>query len=244
MIVGKFDIVQFLLGSFQVSQNIVAGNTVLTAQAVDHIQPGFDLLQLIGAVCQSVPGIPNTLGSVLHLIHQIRDPFMELTDALIVFADPGQRPLRNGQHGCRTVEIIGAIEILHRFVHGIGDLFGILQHFPPGFQYLILSGFQLCLFDLRDLITQGFHAAQLLALVHGHLIDLPAQVSDLLIFFRVFCPKCLVFRKIIQKYKMIRFVKQGGRIVLTVDIDQLDAQLAQDRHCDQRAIDTANILAV
>ena len=43
---------------------------------------------------------------------------------------------------------------------------------------------------------------------------------------------------------MVIFIKQRGGIVLTVDVDQLDTQLAQDRHSDDAAVDPADISAI
>ena len=50
MVVGKFDIIQFLFGFLQILQNIRTGNAVLAAKFMDHIQTGFDLLQFIGGI--------------------------------------------------------------------------------------------------------------------------------------------------------------------------------------------------
>ena len=103
MIVGKFDLVKFLFRLVQIFQNIRTGNAVLPAQLMDHIKPGFDLLQLVGRVSKIVPGIPDFLRQILHLVHKVCHPLMEGGDIVAEFGDTSQRPLSSCQHGGSTI---------------------------------------------------------------------------------------------------------------------------------------------
>ena len=50
MVVGKLDLVQFLLGLLEIRKNLFAVRTVFPAQLVDGIEPFLNLLQLVGGV--------------------------------------------------------------------------------------------------------------------------------------------------------------------------------------------------
>ena len=109
MIIGKLDIIQLLFGFFQIFQNIPTGGAVLSAELVNHIQPGLDLLQLIRAVAQLIPGIPNLLGDILHLIFQVIDPIVEGGKAVAEANQSGQGILRLCQQTCRAIGVLSAI---------------------------------------------------------------------------------------------------------------------------------------
>ena len=133
-----------------------------------------------------------------------------------------------GKQACRTVRLIAAVQALNCSIHTIAELFGILQNFPTLFQRLVFPCFQLCLFNFRDLIPQGLHTTEFFALVHGHLINFPAEFCHCLKFLAVKHPKLLIVAESIQECQMIIFIKQGSRIVLTMNIDQLHTQFSQD----------------
>ena len=160
---------------------------------------------------------------------------------------PGQPPqgvLCLGQQGCGTIGIIPTVKAGHSLLHTVGEFLRILQDLAPLLQGLVLPCFQICLLDLGNLIFQGFHPAQLLAFVHGHPVDLAAQGGHLLIASAVRCQLFLAVSKGIQEGQVIIFIKQRSRIMLSVDIDQLNTQFPQNRHGYQAAIDPADILAI
>ena len=119
-----------------------------------------------------------------------------------------------------------------------------MQHLAALLEKLILSGLQVRLFNLCDLVFQGLHAAQLFALVHGQSVNLSPQFRNSLIFFAVILPQRGIIRKAVEKGQMVFFVKQSGRIMLTVNVNQLDAQLVEVGHVNQSTVDTAYILSV
>ena len=119
-----------------------------------------------------------------------------------------------------------------------------MQDLPAVFQSFVLSRLQLCLFDLRNLVFQGLHAAQLFPFVHGQAVDFPPQLRHRFVFFSVIAPKRLVSGKGVQESQMVVLVKQRRGIVLTVDVDELDAQLPQNGHGDQASVDPADIFPV
>ena len=69
MVVGEFDLVQLFFRALQIVQDILAGGAVFLAQAMDDIQAGLQLLQLVGGVAQLLPGVSGLLGHILHLVH-------------------------------------------------------------------------------------------------------------------------------------------------------------------------------
>ena len=96
-VIGKFDLVQVLLCLVQIIQNVGAGGAVLPAEPVNGIQPGLDLLQLLGGVGKGVLLVPKLLCGVLDLIHQVRHPLVEGLQTLVIPSDPGQGLLGLGQ---------------------------------------------------------------------------------------------------------------------------------------------------
>ena len=169
---------------------------------------------------------------------------MKLGKGIAEFGKSRQRVLRLGQQSRRAIRLVSAVETFHGRFHAVTQLFRVLQHLSALLQSLVLTSFQLRLFDLGNLVFQRFHAAQLFAFVHGQGVYLPAQLGNSLIFFAVIPPQSGIVRKAVQKSQVIFFIKQGGGIVLAVDVDKLNAQSAKDRHIDQAAVDTADILAV
>ena len=244
MVIGKLDIIQLLFGFLQIFQNVPTGGAVLSAELVNHIQPGLDLLQLIRAVAQLIPGIPNLLGDILHLIFQVIDPIVEGGKAVAEANQPGQGIFRLRQQTCRAIGVLAAIQTLCRIVQTVGELLGILQNLPAFFQSLILSRLQLCFFNLCDLIAKGFHPAELLSLVHSHPFDLPAEGCDRGIFLLIIGLKLLIVPEGIQHGQVIVLIKQGGGIMLAVNIDQLNTQLPQNGNRNQTAVDAADILSI
>ena len=78
MVVRKFDFIQFRLCLFEIGKNVLTGRSVFPAQLMNHVQSGLDLLQLVGGIAQAVPGVPDLLRRVLHLIHKVGYPIMKL----------------------------------------------------------------------------------------------------------------------------------------------------------------------
>ena len=243
-VIGKLNVCQLLPGFFQIVKNLLAGGAVFLAEAINHIQPGLNLLQFIRRIAQIVPHILGFLRGIPHLIHQIRHPLVEGSEAVAEPAQPPQGVLCLGQQTGSPIGFLTAIQRLYRFVHSLGQPLGILQQLAALLQGFILSRFQLRLFNFRNLILQRFHAPQLFPLVHGHPLDFPAQGGNRLVFFLVSLPQRLVGRKIIEENQVIFLVEQGGRIMLPVNVHQLDAQLPQHGHGNQGSVDPAHIFAV
>ena len=211
---------------------------------MDNIQTGFDLLQFIGRIAQIIPGIPHLVCQILNLVFEIRHAFLNGRKMIAETGNPGQRVFRLCQQSRGTVGIISAKQRLHRILQALRKLFGILQQLSSAFQFLVLSGLQIRLFDLPDLIAKGFHPAQLFAFVHAHPVNFPAQPGNGSEFFPIILQKLPIVRKGIQKTQMVFFIKKGRRIVLTVNVDQLEPQLVQDGHRDQTSVHTAYILSI
>ena len=119
-----------------------------------------------------------------------------------------------------------------------------MQKLPTLLQSIILPCLQFRFGDLFDLVAEGFHAAELFTLVHGHAVDLPPQCGHRFIGRPIAFPQSCVVCKIIQKTQVVLFIKQRRRIVLAVDIDQLDAKFPKDGNGYQRAIHATHILTI
>ena len=185
MVISKLDLIQFLLGLFQVFQDILAGCAIFATQFMDHIQTSLDLIQFTGRIGKIIPCITHFFSRILQLVHQICQPFVHGSNIVIKFGDPRQSSLCCDQQAGCAVGIIATAEAIHGFSHVISDLFGILQHFAASFQGLILADLQIRLLDLGNLVFQGLHTAQLLAFVHGKIIDLALQLGNLGVFFAI-----------------------------------------------------------
>ena len=109
MIIGEFDLIQFFPGRFQISQNIRTADTVLAAQFMYDIQAGLNLIQFSCRIRQRIPGIPQFFRCILHLIHKIRNLFVQLRIGICEPAEPGQFPLGFCQQGCGAIGIITAV---------------------------------------------------------------------------------------------------------------------------------------
>ena len=169
---------------------------------------------------------------------------MEGVKAVAEPGQPGKGILRLGKQSGGAVGIVPAVETFHSCFHAVAQFFGVLQDLPAVFQSFVLSRLQLCLFDLGDLVFQGLHAAQLFPFVHGQAVNFPPQLRHRFVFFSVIAPKRLVSGKGVQESQMVVLVKQRRGIVLTVDVDELDAQLPQNGHGDQASVDPADIFPV
>ena len=211
---------------------------------MDHIQPRFDLLQLVGGIAQVIPGVPNLLGNILHLVHQVRHPVMHGAEAVAEPSQPGQCILRLGQKSRGAVGVVAAVKAFHCLVHAVAELLGILQELSPLLQGLVLPRLQIGLLYLGDLVFQGFHAAKLFSFVHGQGIDFPAKFRNRDIFLPIVLAKGFIVRKGVQKSQVVILVEQGRGIVLPVNVNQLDAKLMQNGHGNQASIDTADIFPV
>ena len=154
MVIGKFDPVQLLLRPFQVSEDILAAGAVFPAEPVDGVEPRLDLLQLLGGVGEGVPAVPEPLGGVLDLIHQILHPLMQLGKGVVIPGDAAERPLGLGHETGCAVRVVRAVQTLHALVDGVGELFRVLQDLSSGFQGVVLAGLQVRPGDLVDLKAQ------------------------------------------------------------------------------------------
>ena len=211
---------------------------------MNDVQPGLDLFQLVGGIAQAVPGVPNLLGGVLNLIHEVGHPLMQSVEAVAEPGQPREGVLRLGKQPGGAVGIVPAVETFHGRFHAVAQLFGVLQDFPAVFQSFVLPRLQLRLFDLGDLVFQGLHAAQLFPFVHGQAVNFPPQLRHRLVFFSVIAPKRLVPGKGVQEGQMVVLVKQRRGIMLAMDVDELDAQLPQNGHGDQASVDPADVFPV
>ena len=225
VVVGKFDAVKLLPCLLKILEDISAGCAVLPAEPVDGVESCFDLLQFLGGVCEGIPAVPEAFGGILNLVHEVLHPLVELGQGIVEPGDAAHGPLSLGHQTGGTVGFVGAVEAFDAFVDGVGKLLGVLQNLPPGFEGVILTGFQIGPGDLVDLKTERFHPAELLSLVHGELGNLPAELGNNLKSFLIIQMQLLVVSKCIQKVQMIFFIKQCGAVVLTVDVDQLQAKL-------------------
>ena len=244
MIIGKLNFVQFPFCLLQVGQNVLTGNAIFPAQLMNHVQPGLNLLQFIRRIVQAVPGIPYLFRRILNLIHEVRHPVVDGLKAVTEPSQSGQRMLRLGQQSGRSIRVLPAVQALRRFFQSAAEFFRILQELSPLLQRLILPRFQLCLLDLPNLIFQGLHTAEFLTFVHGQTVDFPSELRHLLIRLGIGLPQGLVVRKGIQKCQMVFFIKQGSGVVLAMNVDQLNAQLAQNGYGNQAAIHPADILPI
>ena len=211
---------------------------------MDDVQPGLDGLQLIGRIAQLVQGIPDLIGNVLDLVFQVRQPLLEAGIVIGIPGDAGQGIGRLGKQRRSAVAVVSAQQGLGCLLQALGELLGILQQLPALLQNLVLPAFQVRLFNLGDLVFQSFHAAQLFALVHGHPVDLAAQLGNGCEFLPVVGQKPSVIRKGIQKAQMVLLIKKRRGIVLPVDIDELNAQLVQDRHGHKSTVHPADVFTV
>ena len=244
MVVGKFDLVQLFLRPVQIIEDVGAGCAVLPAEPVDDIQSRLDLFQLFGGVGKGVPGVPEAFGGILDLIHQVLHPLVKLGKTVVEPRDPSQSPFRLIHQAGRAVGVVGAIETFHALVDGVGELFRVLEDLAPGFQRVVFANLKIRPADLVDLETQGFHSTELLTLVHRQPVNLPAELGNNAKSFLINRKQLLVVCKCIQKVQMVLFVKQRRRVMLAVDVDQLDAELAQDGDAHKGAVHPANVLAV
>ena len=169
---------------------------------------------------------------------------MESREAVAEPGQPSQGILRLGKKSRGSVGILPTVETLHGGFHAVAQLLRVLQHLPPLFQPVVLPGFQLRLFDFGDLVLEVFHPAKLLAFVHGQAADLPAELRHRLIAFPVRSPQLPVVRKGIEKRQVILLIKEGGGIVLTVNVDELDTQLVQAGYVHEGSVDPADVLPV
>ena len=69
MIIRKLDFIQFTFCVFQIFKNICTSSAILTAQSVYDIQTGFNIFQFLRRIGETVPGIPDSIRRILHLIH-------------------------------------------------------------------------------------------------------------------------------------------------------------------------------
>ena len=192
---------------------------------MDGVESCLDLLQLLGGIGEGISGIPESLGGILYLIHEVFHPLMELRERIVKSGNAAQCPLRLCHQAGGTIGVIGAIQALHALVDGIGELFGVLQHLSPGFQGIVLPDLQIGAADLVDLKAQGLHAAELLALVHRELGDLPPELGYHTVALLIGSHDLLIVCEGIQENKMVLLVKEGGAVVLAVDVDELHTQL-------------------
>ena len=81
----------------------------------------------------------------------------------------------------------------------------------------------------------------LISLATGILVTKGSKEAD---FGSVLIRQLFGIPKGIQEAQVVILVKEGSGIMLAVDVDKLNAQSAKDRHIDQAAVDTADILAV
>ena len=79
------------------------------------------------------PGVPNLLGGVLNLIHEVRHPLVEGVEAVAEPGQPRKGVLRLCEQPGGTVGIVPAVETFHSCFHAVAQLFGVLQNLPPIF---------------------------------------------------------------------------------------------------------------
>ena len=169
---------------------------------------------------------------------------MKLGKGIAELCQSRQGVFRLSKQARGAVGFVSAIQTFHSGLHAVTQLFRVLQHLAALLEKLILSGLQVRLFNLCDLVFQGLHAAQLFTLVHGQGVNLPPQFRNGLIFFAVILPQRGIIRKAVEKGQMVFFVKQSGRIMLAVNVNELNAQLMENGHIDQGAVDPADVLSV
>ena len=109
-VTGKFNLIQLLPRAFQKRKDILDSRAIFAAELVDHVQPVFDLLQLVTRKGQSVPKVPHLLCQIHHLIHQVGGSGMQGVDAIVVPCNPRQRALRFHQKRSGAVRIVAAVD--------------------------------------------------------------------------------------------------------------------------------------
>lgn len=112
----------------------------------------------------------------------------------------------------------------------VHQLFRILQQFTPFFQLCILPRMKSCPLDLLNLVPQHLCAPQLLTLIHAQPRNLVVQFHPCRIGALIRAQLRLVGGVQIQKGQMTALIKKLLGIVLTMDADQLAAELAQNRN--------------
>ena len=158
--------------------------------------------------------------------------------------NPGKGSFRLGKQSRRPVAVVPAVEAFHRLLHAVGELLRVLQQLSPLLQSRILPRLQVRLLDLGNLVAQGLHPAQLLAFIHAHSVNLTAQVGNRPVFFAVVLPRSAGIPEGIQEAQMVILVEEGSGIMLAVDVNQLDSQLAQNGHGHQAPVDPADVFSV
>ena len=119
-----------------------------------------------------------------------------------------------------------------------------MQQLSALLQFLVLSRLKLRLLDFGDLVLQGLHPPELFAFIHGHPVDFPAKFENGGVFFLIIRQKRGIVPEGIQKPQMVLFIKEGRRIVLAVDIDQLDSQFMEDGHRHETAVHPADVFPI
>ena len=126
----------------------------------------------------------------------------------------------------------------------VTDFFAVLQQLSPLLQGFVFSRGEFRLFNLLNLVAKHLHFPQLLPFVHCQAGNLPLKLGIGFIFFPILPPQRFIAREVVQKNQMVVFVKQGSRIVLSVNIDQLHTQLPQNGNRNQGTVYPAYVFAV
>ena len=119
-----------------------------------------------------------------------------------------------------------------------------MQPFAQRFQLFIFTGFQLSTLDFLNLIAQRFHPPQLFAFVHGQAADFRSRLLYRFKGRRIGGQFGFILGKQIQIPQVVCLIEQLLGIVLAVDVNQLNTQLSQQRHCNRTAIDPADIFTI
>ena len=208
------------------------------------VEPFFDLLKLVGGIGQVVLFVPQLFGDILRGVHEVVQLSAEKPHFIRHAANPFQRMRGVRDHGRSAVRCFIAVERADGGFHRVRQLFGILEHLPALKQLVLFAGLQLGAFDLVDLEFQRLDQTQLFRFVHGQPPDLLLHGADLVIRLPVVFQQRFVMGKQIEIADMRRLVEQLLRIVLAVDLDELDAELPERRDRDRLAADAAAVFPV
>ena len=240
----KFDLVELALRLLQKRQHVLHARAIFPLQLVQHIEPLLDLLQLLRRIRQLVAHIPRFLRRVLRGVDKLRHLLVQRCHIVRHTLHARERLFRLRQQRRRAVAVLVAVERRCRGFQRVRELFGILQQLPPRLQFLVLTRTQLRAFDLADLIFQCLHQPRLLCLVHIEPVDLAPQRLRLRKRCAIRLQQRLVVRERIQIDQMVRLVEQPLRIMLPMDVNELQAEPPQQCHRHGPPVHAAAVLPI
>ena len=214
--------------------------------AVDDIQPAFDLIQLAGVKAVGIQPIRQLGGKVAGVIVQLVQPLRQGRQR---FVQPGA--VLHPVHG--TAQKVGGAALLAVLVPrqrgvrggdalqnalGVGDdIFAFLQGF-------FLAGLQGGGVNGVDFRRQGFDAALLVCLPGVQCVQLPFDADQLAVLRVVGRKQRLIAGVLIQQPQVQGGVGQALAVVLTVDGKQPCRNIAHHRCRCGHTVDTAAALAL